>query len=78
MPHCTSEETTGCTRLVTLKMDALAAPYGCNDVIFDVTACKKDVTIQRKFPKKFRWWYTWVFYLMKMIVIDVCIASNKG
>ena len=41
MLPCTSVETTGGTRLVTFKMDALAAPYGCNDVIFVVTACEK-------------------------------------
>ena len=41
MLHCTSVDTTGGTRLVTFKMDALAAPYGCNDVIFVVTACEK-------------------------------------
>ena len=41
MLHCTSQETTVGTRLGTLKMDALVAPYGCNDVIFVVTACEK-------------------------------------
>ena len=40
MLHCTSQETTVGTRLGTLKMDALVAPYGCNDVIFVVTACE--------------------------------------
>ena len=51
MLHCTSVETTGGNRLVTLRMHAVVTPYECNDVILVVTVCRKtsqyDVNFQR-------------------------------
>ena len=61
MLHCTSVETTGGNRLVTLKVHALVALCECNDVIFVVTVCGKTSQYGVKFHRNLDDKHTWVF-----------------
>ena len=61
MLHCTSVETTGGNRLVTLNVHALVAPCERNDVIFIVTECEKTSQFSVNFQRDLDSEHTWVF-----------------